>query len=156
MPRPFGHLAYTTSPADAKAARKKKGLIKFRGRLLTREEVELARLEHRVDEDYKALAGRYHSRRLARRAWTAWWGRIRRSRLLRLRCDSVRQAHVKRCKARYWSVLLAMWLKTLMARRREASRDRGIGAWMPRGAACSASAPRSASRSRTNKSGRTT
>lgn len=116
------------APADAKAIYKKKGLIKFRGRLLTREEVELSRLEHLVDEDYKALAGRYHSRKMVGHAWTTWRGRIWRSRLLRLRSDSVHHTRTKRCKARHWSVIVAMWLRVLMAKRHEASKDRGISA----------------------------
>ena len=113
-------------PVNEKTEPQKKSFIKFRGRLLTREVVELVRLEHRVDEKYKALAGRYHCRKVTRYAWKTWRGRNMRNRLLHLRSDFVRRAHVKLSKVRHWSVMLAMWMKSLIAKRREANKDRGI------------------------------
>merc|ERR1711871_562616 len=103
-------------------------LVKYRGLLLTRKQVEMARLERIVDEDFCLVGIRYYTRNALKRTLGLWSAFVSKQGTIKANYRIVKQRNVLRLKRRSLYYMITSWLSTVIATRFELSKDLGIEA----------------------------
>lgn len=119
-------------PADKKQeqqqAPSQQSLVRYRGLLLTREQVEMARLERMVDEDFCLVGTRFYNRKTMKCAVKAWSKTVSKRGTANANYHILCRKSSHRLKRRFFSRLTTSWLSNITAARLELSKDNGMAA----------------------------
>lgn len=113
---------------NTEEASSQENLVRYRGILLTREQVEMARLERMVDEDFCLLGSRYYTRNVLKYALEAWSKCVSKRGTMKVSFEIVKRKSCHRSKRRVLIHMMTSWLSNIAAARLELSKDIGIAA----------------------------